>query len=250
MPQDIDLNQVYAQWKHRCPDIVQALGIQKEVDEAFDYYRNISRLNEHFVGMSENDIILERIRIEGSNDLTINEATVKELYRGADKARLGRSKQIRMQYRGVTNKRGWVAFQCKSQYNPNKFYTQYIKLLDLKDARVLKDMKKQDATRLLLYGDVACFCSCPDFKFKGFKHMAHAMGYGMYKEPRFPHIRNPRLEGTVCKHLLAVFSVFMNNWMSIHRDLVRSKAWDKNYVNPAPLKVKRPVGRPKKNQKV
>jgi len=71
--------------------------------------------------------------------------------------------------------------------------------------------------------------NCPDFLYKGFKYMGYTKGYGMYKENRYPKIRNPKLEGTVCKHMLAVFSVFMQNWLSVSKDMQNSYYWKARY---------------------
>lgn len=71
--------------------------------------------------------------------------------------------------------------------------------------------------------------NCPDFLYRGYKYMGHNMGYGIFKEVRFPKIRNPQLEGSVCKHLIAVLKVFGMHWNSIAKDMVKTKYWKKRY---------------------
>lgn len=166
----------------------------------------------------------------------INEASRKELISGADAARLARSKKLTTKYIGVTNSRGWITFKTNSQYTPGKKYTQYIKLNEAKDMKYFKEFNKRDIVRLFLSGDLSVWCSCPDFKYHGFKYMGYQMGYGIYKENRYPKIRNPRLEGTVCKHLLCVLAVLNMNWSTIAKDMQRSKFFKRKYEDEEYMK--------------
>lgn len=159
---------------------------------------------------------------EGYTLKEINEATKKELLQGADSARKKRAKKLITKYVGVNND-GCVEFLTNSQYTPNKKYQQLIKLNDVKDIGALKEFKKSEITRLLLNGDLSVYCSCEDFLYKGYKYMAWNMGYGLDKENRFPKIKNPRLEGTICKHLIAVLTVIMFNNAKISSDLFKSR---------------------------
>ncbi len=152
------------------------------------------------------------------------EETWKQLRAGMDSPRLYRSKQIKgSYYQGVLGTKGWVKFKTDSQYTPGKQYTQYIKLLDIKDLPYMEDISHKDIIRLMLQGDISVHCSCPDFLFRGFKYMGHNLGYGIYRETRFPRIRNPQLEGTICKHLAKVFQIYMLSWSRISKDMQKTK---------------------------
>nr|DAS88477.1 MAG TPA: hypothetical protein [Bacteriophage sp.] len=164
-----------------------------------------------------------RLIKEGHDIQTINEATKKELLSGAEFKRKQRAKKLTTTYKGVNND-GCLEFITNSQYTPNRKYQQKIKLNDIKDINALKDFKKSEITRLLLNGDLSVYCSCEDFLYKGYKYMAWNMGYGLDKENRFPKIKNPNLEGTICKHLIAVLSVMTFNNNRITTDLFKSKA--------------------------
>lgn len=150
------------------------------------------------------------------------EHTWRNLKDGMDKPRLARSKLLHTQYKGVLDKKGWIKFVTESQYTKGKYYYQYIKLLDMKDLEAVKEYSKRDIMRLMLSGDIAVYCSCPDYLYRGFKYMGKKDKYGIYNETRYPKIRNPKLEGTVCKHLGVVLSVYMTNWMKIYKDMVNS----------------------------
>lgn len=157
------------------------------------------------------------------------EAGWRELRDGTEYKRLQRSRKLSTKYMGIMNTRGWITFQTRSQFTRGKHYNQYIKLLDMKDIESVRDLNKRDIMRLMLAGDLSVHCTCPDFQYSGAKYMAYQMGYGIYKENRFPKIRNPRLEGSVCKHLALVLSAFMMNWTKIYRDMTRTKYFKSRY---------------------
>lgn len=166
----------------------------------------------------------------------INEMTRKEILKGADKARIARSKKLEYtHYLGVSPKRGWIKFETASQYTRGKKYTQLIKLKEAKDMRYFKEFKKNEVIKLFLNGDLQVSCSCPDFKYR---HRYHSWkdGYGLYKELRYPHIRNPYLEGTVCKHLILCLTFMLNNQMSISRDMSKSDFFKRKFEDEEYLK--------------
>jgi hypothetical protein len=368
----IDMEDLYKRWKVKFSPLFKYLEMENGLE------RVISEDNE------EESI---RKKIDESILNGVDEAFVRELVSGADLARRNRSKSknIKVFYNKVLKTKGWVMFRTTSQYTAGKMYYQYIKLLDIDDTKYFKGYKDSDVMRLLLSGNVSCYCSClksdtmiklldgrtisvkdmekdfkdgkdlwvystnyrgdfkpgkvrkvwvtgvtkeyikvtldngreifttenhpymlldgsylradrlgigqylmtlsfkdingyeciesnyskshkivsievikldveeevydikvdkwqnfyvdsgvilhncPDFLYKGFKYMGHNMGYGIFKENRFPKIRNPRLEGTVCKHLLAVFQVMMINWRSIYKDMKKSYYWKNRY---------------------
>ena len=192
--------------------------VEKDKDSYYEDFLNESHARSWRIGHTNTEKEIE----------PINEATRKELISGADAARKARAKKLTVRYKGITNSRGWITFQTNSQYTPGKKYTQYIKLNEAKDMKYFKEFKKRDIIRLFLSGDLSVYCSCPDFKYRQ-KYMAYNLGYGIFKEMRYPKIRNPHLEGTVCKHLLAVLSVLNMNWTSIARDMQRSKFFKRKY---------------------
>ena len=90
----------------------------------------------------------------------IDEATSKEILRDAESKRKQRAKHIEVYYQNVTPGRGWIKFKSTSQYTPNKYYTQYIKLKEAKDMKYFKEFSKRDIIRLFLSGDLQVYCSC------------------------------------------------------------------------------------------
>jgi hypothetical protein len=57
--------------------------------------------------------------------------------------------------------------------------------------------------------DVLVYCDCPAFLYRGFAYIATKMGFAIKRENRPPRIRNPRLRGSVCKHLVAVLRMIL-----------------------------------------
>ena len=152
----------------------------------------------------------------------IDEATRLEILKAADSARKARAKKLTTKYMGVTQKNGWIQFQTHSQYTPGLKYIQTIKLKEAKDMKHFKEFKEKDIVRLFLNGDLQVKCTCNDFRYR-YSYLTYQLGYGLTKENRFPKIVNPNLKGSVCKHLLCVLTVLNNNWLSIQKDMVKTK---------------------------
>jgi hypothetical protein len=99
--------------------------------------------------------------------------------------------------------------------NPKRVkYVQHIKLLEFNEAVSGNEGEKPiDKIRLAMYGDIEVRCNCKSFKYYGFEYIANELGYlhGPAKNIKPdgditpPVKRNPDMEGTVCKHLLAIF---------------------------------------------
>ena len=185
-----------------------------------DLFGNEDRIYEEFISPWQS-LNWDNRKKEVYHKEVINEATRKELLNLADGKRKARAKKLTTKYKGVTEQ-GYIEFETTSQYTPKKVYKQLIRLDDVKDIHVLKGFKKQDVVRLLLSGDLSIYCSCPDFLYRGYKYMAYNMDYGIFKENRFPKVRNPDLQGSICKHLIAVMAVIMFNRDKISFDLYNS----------------------------
>lgn len=156
----------------------------------------------------------------------INEATYKELLSMAERKRVKRASLMSTKYLGVTSSRGWIKFTTESQRIKGKYYTQYIKLAEANDIKYFKEFNVRQITRLFISGDIQVSCTCPDMRYR-YRYMAYNLGYGIQKETRFPKIRNPQLEGSVCKHLIVVLKVIQMNWSKIARDMGKSKFFRK-----------------------
>ena len=81
-----------------------------------------------------------------------------------------------------------------------------------------KDIDFEDAIDYAInFGDIHIRCTCPAAQFWGYNYEGTAMRYlyGVPREGRFPKIRNPNLQGTICKHADKVLQ-----WVLKHKDIV------------------------------
>ena len=183
---------------------------------------DISVYEEEFNTVSE----AMKFRDRKSEKVLITEDTQKQLLKRAEAKRKVRAKTIKTYYSGVANTKGWITYHTPSQTRRGVKYVQYIKLKEAKDAKYFKEFKEQDIIRLLLLsGDLQVYCSCPDFKYRGYKYMGYTQGYGMFRELRYPKVRNPKLEGSICKHLIAVLNNVGFNWNVIAKEMRKTKYW-------------------------
>jgi len=134
-----------------------------------------------------------------------------------------RAKYIYAYYLGVT-KRGIVHFRTNSATTPGLYWRQRLELLDLNEAMRLQSrdklMTNVDVVNLSVFGDIKFHCDCPAFKYYGFQYMATELDYALVPESRPPTIRNPNLEGCVCKHLYQVLQRLPMHITVIARDMV------------------------------
>lgn len=70
------------------------------------------------------------------------------------------------------------------------------------------DINGPEAARLLLWsGNIRVHCPCPSFVYWGYQYILTQLDASMFKEERFPKIRNPQLKGICCKHLRRTLKV-------------------------------------------
>jgi len=100
-----------------------------------------------------------------------------------------------------------VSYQTTSGTTPGKFWVQNVQLLGLrKNLDRVRDGKVSllKALRTTVgHGDIRVHCNCPAYKWWGWSYISTQVGYKFGKrQDIFPKIRNPRLHGSVCKHLI------------------------------------------------
>ena len=97
-------------------------------------------------------------------------------------------------------------------------YTVFILFQDFYTIGKDKDIPFEDAINYAIdYGDVKCRCTCPAQNFWGYNYIDTQLRalYGIPVENRYPHIRNPKLAGVMCKHIDKVIQ-----WIFKNRDIV------------------------------
>ena len=105
----------------------------------------------------------------------------------------------------VGSKQNTLKFFCPNRYNGWNSYIQFEQWDDVKNDASLSAV---EAARLLLWSsNIRVHCPCPSFKFWGYQYVLTQLEAAIVPETRYPHIRNPRLKGTCCKHLRRVLKV-------------------------------------------
>ena len=141
-------------------------------------------------------------------EIFLNEVFKDELLTLADDRRKDRASRISAEVTKFDFKKKIIHFKI------NGVSGEYSLELQVPDIKEISKSKKEDVVEKLRMaieaGDVKIYCSCPDFTFFGFKYISNELDYSIsgkkYKEDRPPKLRNPKEEGSVCKHCLHVLT--------------------------------------------
>jgi hypothetical protein len=135
--------------------------------------------------------------------LLLLEVTVKQIRRRVDPKSKERSKKLTSTFI-TASKEGTIKFDTESGTNPGigLYWNQKVKLLDFKEAMSSRRGNDLNKVRDALKGDIKVMCDCPAFKWWGWQYIATQEGF-KFGQPQniYPKIRNPKLTGSVCKHL-------------------------------------------------
>lgn len=116
-----------------------------------------------------------------------------------------------------------VYFNARSA-SGNGSYIVKIQLAEYKDIADDEDMTVQEKVRLALAGDLKVSCTCPAFRYWGFEYINSQLGtHAGEDQDRYPHIRNPKLTGVLCKHAFKAMQNLPMVWNSIASDIQRGK---------------------------
>lgn len=155
----------------------------------------------------------------------IDELTRKDLIADVDKWTKDKARLVRKAvYLGITEDYT-VFFRVPSvTARPSTNYTVKISLVDYPDIAEDKDLSVQEKVRLAIAGDLKISCTCPAYLYFGYKYiMTQLDSNESDAEHRFPKIRNPKLNGVMCKHCYIAMQAFPMNWSSIAKDIENNK---------------------------
>lgn len=151
----------------------------------------------------------------------LDEITRKDLVADVDKWTKDKSRLVRKAtYLGITEDYT-VFFRVPSvTTKPATNYTVKIKLVEYPDIAEDKDIDVREKVRLAIAGDIQISCTCPAYLYFGYKYILTQLDANASDdEPRFPKIRNPKLQGVMCKHCFLALQAFPLNWSSIAKDI-------------------------------
>lgn len=157
----------------------------------------------------------------------LDELTRKDLVSDVDNWTKDKAKLVRKaKYLGITEDYT-IFFRVPSvTAKPSTNYTVKIKLVEYPDIADDKDLTIKEKVRLAIAGDLQISCTCPAYLYFGYKYILTQLDTNEDNpEHRFPKIKNPKLQGVMCKHCYVALSAFPFNWTSIAKDIK-----DKNFL--------------------
>lgn len=180
----------------------------------------------------------------GANDpmrvvrLTLSEMTLRSMRSKVDAKNKRRSDPVRSKLTAISP-RGVLQFKSESiTMDPGNLerWDNFVELCDWDEAMGMSDLNYFEKANLAVFGDVKVNCNCPAFLFFGYSYIvseydAKYEGEGgedwegkRTKEGRPPVIRNPKLDGIVCKHLVNVLTILT---FTVSKVAARMKELDK-----------------------
>ena len=154
-------------------------------------------------------------------NLRLDELTRKDLLAALDGKTKKRAKLIRgYRYIGVTEDFTVYIGVNSVTAKPPTVYTVKIKLLEYPDLLEEKDLSTRERVRLCMAGDMAISCSCPAFRYWGYEYIVSQLDSIVGAEQKiFPKVRNPKLEGVMCKHCYYAIKGFGTFWTRVAKDI-------------------------------
>ncbi len=144
----------------------------------------------------------------------LNEASPAELVSGSNRAGR-RFVPLRAEYLGLSFRKKELRFAVG----------KYRLTVAVPALKVVSRLKGSDLDKLsaALGDDVRVHCTCPDFRYGGFQYVGTQLDYSLRTEDRFPSVRNPKEEGTVCKHLTYLLGQLDHYTDDVAADIARSR---------------------------
>lgn len=156
--------------------------------------------------------------------MKIYEFTRKDIVGATDLKTRDRSKKVHgVNYLGIMEDYT-ICFRVRSATTPGLTYIDKVQMLDYPEADQEEDLSVRDKVRLAVAGDLKVRCSCPAFLYWGFEYITTELEIHRGEDQKiYPHIRNPKLEGVVCKHLYSTLNALPFNIMKIVSDIMKGK---------------------------
>lgn len=132
------------------------------------------------------------------------ELKARELVNRSDQKSKQRSHYIHARFEKSTEDE--VYFSVNSQTTSGKRHIVIISSPLIEESTSTQELKKIVQTE-----DIKVACSCDAFLYQGFKFITYKAQAGIDPEGRVPVKRNPRQQGMLCKHILAVL-----NYLGVH----------------------------------
>lgn len=162
-------------------------------------------------------------------DSLLQEVTRIELLRKSkkeDQKVAARSNTLVSNYLGI-RKGSQLLFKTTSGTEKGKYWVQVVKVdISLNSRPMWNDVLKS------LRGNLKVWCNCPSWKWHGYWYILGKMDAVFGRKTALqPIVMNPRLKGSICKHLYNVLSVLPANMPEIVRDFQNRRKGVLRYAN-------------------
>lgn len=149
----------------------------------------------------------------------LDELTRNDIMKSVEsKVRKRSAKLNAPRYLGIT--RDYVVNMEVDSSTGSGSYIVRIKLDEYPDIADMEDLDTREKVRLSLAGDMKLHCTCPAFKWWGYEYITTQLDSNSHSvQDIYPHVRNPKLEGVICKHCYRAFKMFGSNWVRIAKDI-------------------------------
>lgn len=153
--------------------------------------------------------------------MRLDELTRKDLLADVDTWTKNKSRKVRSaNYLGITEDYTIFYRVPSVTANPPTNYTVKVKLVEYPSIADDDSMDVREKVRLAIAGDIKISCTCPAYLYYGYKYILTQLDTNHADdEHRFPKIKNPKLQGVMCKHCYIAMSTLPYNWSRIASDI-------------------------------
>lgn len=155
--------------------------------------------------------------------MRIDELNRKELLRDVDTWTKNKTHNITSAiYLGMTE--DYTMFFRVPSSTGRGTYTVRVTLADYPEIAQDEDLDVREKVRLAITGNLKLHCNCPAFLYYGYDYILSQLDARAHgEENRFPRIKNPHLQGVMCKHCLKVMEAFPYNWTRAASDIQNNR---------------------------
>lgn len=155
-----------------------------------------------------------RVNLAEYNRVDLNEMTYKDLAKAIDPTFMGQGWRALVLDGNSIEVMGFDDDTMEFSINSSEFaenhmkYVCSIKFEEWDEVGQDQELTPMEKARLLLWtGNIRVHCTDPSFLYFGYQYILTQLGASIYPEERFPKIRNPGVQGIVCKHLNRILGV-------------------------------------------
>ena len=121
----------------------------------------------------------------------------RDLVRKSDAGSVSRSRNISVSFMKMGESKAY--FNVRSQSFSSRSY-----VVTIFNPSITLDTSLDELKKIVRDSDIQVGCTCDAFLYRGFKYITYKNKAGIEPEGRPPYRTNPRQEGMLCKHLIAV----------------------------------------------